>query len=386
MTEIRPALADAVAIVDGRVSRVGATADLIAEFAELDRLDARGRAVTPGLIDPHTHVVFAGDRSDEFARRCAGETYQEIAGGGGGILKSMRETRACSPARLAELAVPRLAAMLQRGVTTAEVKTGYALSECGEMAMLDATLLLRDSQPIELVPTFMAAHLTPPDISNYVQLCCDKLIEIASRHPVRPRFNDVFCDEGAFTVEEARLILEAGKRHGLKPKIHAEEFAWTGAARLGVELGAASADHLLQANAGDIEALAQSDTVATLLPGTGFYLDLPARAPARAMIEAGCVVAFGSDYNPGSCSILSLPFIMGLGCLQLKMTAAEALCAVTINAAAALDLGPTHGQLAVGMAGDLVIWPYSSLLSLIGDFAQARAQTVVKNGRVAFSE
>jgi imidazolonepropionase len=274
--------------------------------------------------------------------------------------------------------------MLLHGTTTAEVKTGYGLDEPSELAMLDAIALAAEAQSVELVPTFMGGHLPAPGMpaEGYVQVLCENMIPSAARHAHRPIFNDVFCDEGAFTIEQSRAILEAGMANGLRPKIHAEELVWTGATRLGVSLGAVSVDHLLHVNDGDIGALAASDTVATLLPGTAFYLGLGDRPPARKMLEAGCVLALATDYNPGSSLIGSLPFVMGLGCLHLGLRANETLGAVTANAAAAVGLERTHGQLAPGYVGDAVIWDVPTLSALVGGFVGARAHAVVKRGVV----
>lgn len=373
--------ADAVAIADGKVAAVGRAENLRKRF-DFSVFSARGRLVTPGMIDPHTHAVFAGHRGDEFAMRCAGASYSEIAAAGGGIRRTVEETRRASFEELLETALDRLDGMVMTGTTTVEIKTGYGLNRDTEMKMLDVIGALSEQATAEVIPTFMGAHMPDPDrdSDSYVKDLVENLIPSAAQHPAAPRFNDVFCDEGAFDLDQTRAILEAGQRYALQPKVHAEEFVHTGASRLAVELGAVSAEHLLQATDDDIEALAASETVAVLLPGTCFYLNLPVSAPARKMIEAGCVVALGSDFNPGSCNISSMHFIMGLACLRMGLTPAEALGAATVNAAAAIGLESTHGQLAPGYWGDAVVWECGSLTELIGRFARPVSCVVVKRG------
>lgn len=379
--------ADAIAIVDGKVEAVGRTDDLVNRF-DLPEFPVAGRLVTPGLIDPHTHAVFAGDRGDEFAMRCAGASYSEIAAAGGGIRRTVEQTRQAPFEELLETALVRLEAMLMTGTTTVEIKTGYGLNREAEQKMLDVICALSKEAPVEVIPTFMGAHMPDPDrdADSYVKDLVENLIPMAAQHPAAPRFNDVFCDEGAFDLDQTRAILEAGQQYFLQPKVHAEEFVHTGAARLAVELGAASAEHLLQARDEDIQALAASNTVAVLLPGTSFYLNLPHSAPARRMIEAGCIVALGSDFNPGSCNISSMHSVMGLACLQMGLSPAEALGAATVNAAAALGLEATHGQLAAGYWGDVVVWECYSLSEMIGRFARPVPAIVVKRGSFVFPD
>ena len=387
LSQLRMSDADAVAIADGKVLALGRTKDLRNRFDFLE-FSVERRLVTPGLIDPHTHTVFAGHRGDEFAMRCRGATYAEIAAAGGGIRKTVEQTRRAALEDLLVIARRRVGAMVATGTTTLEIKTGYGLNRDTEMKMLDVLSALSKEAPVEVIPTFMGAHIPDPDrdADSYVQDLVDNLIPMAAQHPAAPRFNDVFCDEGAFDLDQTRTILEAGLRYFLQPKVHAEEFAHTGAAMLAAELEAASADHLLQATEDDIEALAASNTTAVLLPGTCFYLNLPHSAPARKMIEAGCIIALGTDFNPGSCNISSLHFVMGLACLRLGLTPAEALGAATVNASAAIGLEGTHGQLAPGYWGDAVVWDCHSLDELIGRFARAISATVIKRGVFVPSE
>ncbi|MEP0766566.1 MAG: imidazolonepropionase [Fimbriimonadia bacterium] len=379
--------ADAIAIARGKVVAVGRTEEMRNRF-DFPEFSVGKRLVTPGLIDPHTHTVFAGHRGDEFAMRCAGASYAQIAAAGGGIRRTVEQTRRAPFEELLETARDRLEVMVMTGTTTVEVKTGYGLNRDAEMKMLDVIYSLSNESPVEVIPTFMGAHMPDPDrdADSYVKDLAENLIPLAAQHPAAPRFNDVFCDEGAFDLAQTRAILEAGQQYFLQPKVHAEEFAHTGAARLAVDMGAASAEHLLQATDDDIEALAASNTAAVLLPGTCFYLNLPHSAPARKMIEAGCIVALGSDFNPGSCNISSMHFIMGLACLRMSLTPAEALGAATVNAAAAIGLEATHGQLAPGYWGDAVVWECNSLNDLMARFARPIPAMVIKRGNFVFPD
>ncbi len=366
-------------------------------------IDASGKLVIPGLVDPHTHLVFAGNRAGEFAMRCQGKTYQEIAKAGGGIVASMNATRNASVQDLVLSGQQRLQRMLAAGTTSCEIKTGYGLSIESELRMLEAILKLQASSTLDITPTFMPAHAYPPEVDrhHYVRTIIDemlpraaelisatvcetadanKLIAIESAHkasvggpggvpatvcnqipPHTPIFQDVFCDEGYFTLKDTRDILDAGMKYGFRPKVHADEFANLGASSMAVEIGAASADHLLNISDAEIELMAESDVVAVLLPGTSFFLNLKEHARARCMIDRGIALALGSDFNPGSCHIYSLIFIWGLACLHLKMTTAEALTALTVNAAFAAGLGHKVGQLRSGYQADLLVTEVGTL-------------------------
>jgi len=382
----------AVAIRSGFVVGAGPAEAVLKEFKpgrDTLVIDASGKLVTPGLVDPHTHAIFAGNRANEFIMRCQGKTYAEIARAGGGIVASMRATREASLDELAGMGQERFKRMLAAGTTTCEVKTGYGLDLRSEMEMLEAVLALSRSQPLELVPTFMAAHAVPPggDRGRYVEEIVTRMLPAAAERvrkegPGALLFNDVFCDEGYFTLAETRRILEAGIELGMRPKVHADEFISLGATALAVELKAASADHLLAVSNPDIELLAGSETVAVLLPGTSFFLNLPEHAPARKLIDSGAAVALGSDFNPGSCHIFSLPFIWGLACLHLRMTPQEALTALTVNAACAIGLGKKIGQIRPGYQADVVVFAVGSLEEIPYNLGWNPVLMTIKKGRV----
>ncbi|MBY0359265.1 MAG: imidazolonepropionase [Candidatus Obscuribacterales bacterium] len=383
----------ALAVRDGRIVAVGPAADILPQI-ELEpgatTVDASGRLVIPGLVDPHTHLVFAGNRANEFLMRCQGKSYQEIAQAGGGIVASTRATRQATVDELVSLGLERLRKLLSFGTTSCEVKTGYGLSAESELNMLAAVLRLQEMQPVELVPTFMPAHAFPPDYSRaeYMRSIVSDMLPAAAKvlqaytaSGASPVFQDVFCDQGYFNLQETRDILEAGLKHGLRPKIHADEFVNLGASSLAVEIGAASADHLLNISDAEIELMAASDTVAVLLPGTSFFLNLKEHARARAMIDRGVAVALGSDFNPGSCHIFSLPFIWGLACLQLKMSVSEALTALTVNSACAIGLGGKIGQLNKGYQADFLILNLSKLEEVPYNLGSNPVGQVFKSGK-----
>lgn len=342
-------------------------------------LDAEGRTVTPGLVDPHTHAVFAGNRVQEFLDRARGERYT-----GGGILTTVQATRAASEEELVELAKPRLLRILSLGTTTVEIKSGYGLDLEDELKMLRAIRRLGEELPLTLVPTFLGAHAFPPEIprEEYIRLMVEEMIPVVAGTGLA-RFCDVFCDQGFYTVEEARTILLAARAAGLGVKVHADELSWVGAAELAAELSATSAEHLLHVSEEGIASLARSGTIAVLLPATAFLLDEP-YPPARKLIAAGVPVALGTDFNPGSCPLASLPFVLSLAILKLRMSPEEALVSATLNAACALGLGKTIGTLEPGKLGDLVIWDAQSLEEIPYWIGQNLAWAVVKEGRVVW--
>lgn len=360
-------------------------------------IDASGALVTPGLVDPHTHLIFAGNRADEFMMRCQGRSYAEIAASGGGIVASMRATRNATVDELVDLGRKRLSRMLASGTTTAEVKTGYGLDLDSELRMLTAIYVLAREQAVELSPTFLAAHAIPPEMerARYVDWVVDAMLPQAVKTAENERgrgngrgagmpFVDVFCDRGYFTLDDTRKIFDAAQSRGLELRVHSDEFENLGATKLAVEKGALSADHLLNVSDEEIGLLSRSDTVAVLLPGTSFYLNLKEHAPARKMIEEGVAVAVGSDFNPGSCHIFSLPFIWGLACLHLKMTAEEALTAITLNAACSLGRGDRLGQLAEGRQADVTIYDVRSLEEVPYNLGWNPVKEVIKNGRSVY--
>ncbi len=368
--------------------------DRIASFGEGqapqrdgDTYDADGGAVIPGLIDAHTHLVFAGTREDEFVHRCAGKSYLEIATAGAGIQRTVQAVRDASLDELVELALPRLARMLSYGVTTVEVKSGYGLTVRDEIKMLEAVRRLSQLQPIELVPTYLAAHTLPPEYRDrreaYVDLVVsDELMGRVADEGLA-EFCDVFCEESAFTVDESRRVLEKGKEHGLLPKIHADQITQMGASRLAAEVGAITAEHLEHIDDGGIAALKEASVIGGLLPGCSFYLDVP-QAPARRLIDEGIPVTVATDYNPGSSVVESLPLTMSIACTQAKMTPSEALVGATVNAAAALARGDRIGQIEEGMQADLVILDAPSVDQWLYQVGRNAVQTVIKRGRVVY--
>jgi imidazolonepropionase len=359
----------ALAIRNGRIIAVGKAIDVEKEVlttADTIRIDAGGKLITPGLVDPHTHLIFGGNRANEFIMRCQGKSYAEIANAGGGIVASMRGTREASTDQLLTDSLTRLKRMSEHGTTTCEIKTGYGLDQKTELAMLDVILQLQAKSQVTVIPTFMPAHAIPPGSSReaYVSEILESMLPAAaSLRDTRANgkapeklFVDVFCDKGYFTLDDTKLIFDKAKSLGMQLKVHSDEFEALGATAFAIKSGAASADHLLKISDADIQLFGQSDTIPILLPGTSFYLNLDEHAPARKLIDAGAAVALGSDFNPGSCHIFSLPFIWGLACMHLKMTPAEALTALTINAAYALRCGDTAGRIACGYRADITIY------------------------------
>ncbi|MBX9687887.1 MAG: imidazolonepropionase [Candidatus Obscuribacterales bacterium] len=381
----------ALAVSDGKFVHCGESAEVLAECelkAGGKKIDAEGRLALPGFVDPHTHLVFGGNRANEFLMRCQGRSYQEIARAGGGIVASMSATRKSSLDDLLNSGLKRLRKMLAHGTTSCEVKTGYGLSAESELNMMKAIFALRSMQEVEIVPTFMPAHAFPPDKSReeYIAEIKEKMLptlaELSKSEGLEKNevYQDVFCDEGYFSLEESRDILQTGIELGFRPKVHADEFVNLGASSLAVELNASSADHLLNISEAEIDLMAASDTVAVLLPGTSFFLNLKEHAAARQMIDGGVAVALGSDFNPGSCHIFSMPFIIGLSCLHLKMTISEALCAATVNAAFALGRGKSIGQLKAGYQADFLLLDLESLEELPYNMTTNPVNKVFKKG------
>ena len=348
------------------------------------RLDAGGRLVTPGLVDAHTHLIFGGWRQHELGLKLRGTPYLEILAQGGGILSTVRATRSASQAELEAKGRRALDEMLRLGTTTCEAKSGYGLDTETELKQLRAIRALNGSHPVDLVPTFLGAHAVPEeyreDRAGYVRLVCEEMIPAATGEGLA-KFCDVFCETGVFSAGETRTILEAGLRHGLRPKIHADEIDAIGGSQLAREVGAVSCEHLIVCPPEGIAAMAAAGTVACLLPATSFYLGAP-YAPARAMVEAAVPVALATDFNPGSCPCLNMQLVMSLGCLKYRLTPEEVLTAVTLNGAAAADLADAAGSLEPGKLGDLVIWEAEDLDYLCYRLGSNLARTVVKRGAV----
>ena len=375
----------AVAAAGGRVLYAGPEASL--PDLEVDggavRVEAGGQAVVPGFVDAHTHLVFAGERADEFAARLRGVGYEEALAAGGGINRTVRETRAAADADLEAAAAARLGRALDHGTTTLEAKSGYGLTVEDERRSLEVLARVAAGSPVEVVPTFLGAHLIPEeyagDRAGYLDLLEHEMLPACA--PLA-EFVDAFCDRGALTVEESRRVLAAGARHGLKGKLHANELGSTGGAALAAELGCVSADHLLFCDQEEARGLAAAGTVAVLLPGTSFLLRTGRAAPAGVLRDAGVTIALGTDCNPGTCYCESMQLVIALACVHGGLTPEEAVLAATDGAARALGRGGRVGRLAPGAACDLVLLAGRSYLDLSYHLGVNLARLVVKGGVV----
>ena len=355
-------------------------------------MDLGGRVALPGFVDSHTHLVHAASRAEEYELKIRGASYEEIARKGGGILNSVAKLRGATSEALKTRALRALRQFAAYGTTTVEAKSGYGLDVASELKILRLHRELAEEQPLDIVSTFLGAHVVPAEYrgkfsrgKEYVELLIEKLIpEVAAEKLAE--FCDVFCDRGAFSKEQAKEILEAGKKHGLAPRIHAEQLSRTGATQLAVRLGAASCDHLEEVNAADIKVLAKSKTVGTLLPGCDFHLALKQYAPARKLIEAGAVVALATDYNPGTSPTPSMPMILSLACSQLRMTPAEAICAATVNAAYALRREKLAGSLEVGKYADIAVFDVADYREIPYYFGLNTCWMTIKRGVVVHGE
>lgn len=372
--------------VDGVIHAVGTDEEIKDKYHELvekaETIDARGKLVMPGLVDPHTHLVYAGSREQEYVMRLNGKSYMEIMEAGGGIHATTRATKAASFETLYEETKKRLDIMLLHGVTTVEIKSGYGLELDQEIKQLKVAKKINVDHPVDIATTFMGAHAIPEQYRSnpdrYVDEVINEMIPKVAEEKLA-EFNDVFCEKGVFTPEQTKRILEAGKQYGLIPKIHADEIEPYGGAELAVEIGAISADHLLKVSDEGIRLLANSNTMAVLLPGTAFFL-MAEFAPARKMIDRGVAVALSTDSNPGSSPTLSLQFIMNLACLKMGMTPEEAITAATINAAHAIGRAKEIGSLEVGKKADIVIFDVPNYLFLSYQYGLNHTDTVIKNG------
>ncbi|MBD3348170.1 MAG: imidazolonepropionase [Candidatus Eisenbacteria bacterium] len=377
----------ALAASGGEIVAVGPERDVV-DSVELApggmELDAGGSLVTPGLVDPHTHAVFARTRENEFAMRVAGRSYEEIAEAGGGIRSSVRAVREISEDGLVESGRRTLDAMLAYGTTTAEVKSGYGLSTQSELKMLRAIRRLGGEHDVRLVPTFLGAHEFPDewreDREGYVSLIVDEMIPAVASESLAA-YCDVFCEEGVFTVEQSRRILTAGRSAGLEPKLHADELHPYGAAELAAELGARSADHLVRVSDEGVAALARAGVAAVLLPGTSLSLGGTSYAPARKLVEAGVPVALATDCNPGSSMTESMQIVMALASMAMRMTPEEVLCASTVNAAWACGVEGVSGTLEPGRSCDLVIWDVQDPRAIPYHYGVNLVRQVVVGGR-----
>lgn len=384
----------ALLIENGMITWVGRTEELmlgggLSQYEEkYPLLDASGKAVLPGFVDSHTHFLFAGTREDEFALRLAGVSYMEMMRRGGGIIRTVHSTRSASVEELFEAGKNRLDSMLSFGVTTVEGKSGYGLDLETELKQLRVMALLDRHHPVDVVPTFLGAHALPPEYAGrrteYIRFLIDEVLPIVAEEKLA-RFCDIFCEEGVFSLKESRTLLTEAKRVGLIPKIHADEMVSLGGAQLAVELEAASADHLLHTTDEEIDALAHSETIATLLPITAFSLKEP-YARAREMIDQGCAVALATDMNPGSSYSESIPLLISLATLYMKMTPEEAVTALTLNGAAALRREKEIGSLDVGKQGDMVILDAPSYRFLPYHIGVNLVDRVIKRGRIVYEK
>ena len=380
----------ALLVRDGAISAVGTRGQVEAlpGARSAEKLDLGGRVALPGFVDSHTHLVHASSRAEEYELKIQGASYEEIARKGGGILNSVKKLRAATAEELKKRARSALKQFAAYGTTTVEAKSGYGLDVASELKVLKLHKELAAEQPLEIVSTFLGAHVVPEEFRKkaggarrYIQLLEENLLPGIVEHQLA-EFCDVFCDRGAFSVAESKRVLQAGRQWGLAPRMHAEQLSRTGAARLAVLLRAASCDHLETVNKSDIRALGKSNTVATLLPGCDFHLGLKKYAPARALIDAGAIVALATDYNPGTSPTVSMPMILSLACTQLRMTPAEAITAATINAAYALQREKRIGSLEVGKEADLAVFEVADYREIPYYFGVNHCWMTLKRGRV----
>lgn len=383
--DISPLRGAAIAAHQGVIVYVGPAADLAATVRILPgatRIDAAGCTVVPGFVDPHTHIVYAGDRRSELQARLAGASYESIAAGGGGIVATVGATRAASEEELATATRRRLDDMLACGTTTCEAKSGYGLTTESELRQLRVLRSLDHDHPIDIAPTFLGAHEIPPEYRDhreaYVSLVTEEMIPAVAAAGLAD-WCDVFCERGVFTPEESTAILRAGLHHGLQPRIHADELGRSGGAEVAADVGARSADHLIFADEAAADRLAEAGVTAVLLPIAAFYLKLGRFAPARLLIDREVPVAIATDVNPGAGLSPSMPFAMALACFAMNMTVEEALVAATLNAAWSLDRAPLVGSLEPGKLMDAVI-VNGELVDLLR-VGTGAIRTVIKRGR-----
>jgi imidazolonepropionase len=378
----------AVAVEGDRIAAVGPLGELERSYRDATRIDCGGRVLAPGFVDSHTHAIFGKPRFEEQELRASGHDYMEIARRGGGIHSSVRDLRGRSEDELFVMALPRLRRLAAYGVTTVEVKSGYGLTPEDELKSLRVIRRLADTLPMRLVPTWLGAHEIPHEFRNrskgrseYVDLLVSSMLPGVVSEGLA-RFADVFCEPGVFTIDETRTILTAARTAGLGLKLHADELRPSGGAELAAEIGATSADHLAAISESGIRVLAESTTVATLLPGTMLFLGKEKQAPARALIDAGAAVALATDFNPGTSPTTNFPLIMTLGVSQLRMTVAEAFIAATVNGAAALSLADHVGQVAPGYSADLALFDVADARELPYWYGDQRCVASWARGRV----
>jgi imidazolonepropionase len=389
-----PAMRDLGIIRDGaihirgdRIAAVGTRRRIesLRPARNAEKIDLGGRVLLPGFVDSHTHLVFPESRAGEYEQRIAGKSYKEIARKGGGILSTVKALRRSSPEALADRATCYLKQFAQHGTTTLEAKSGYGLDWRSESKILHLLNKLHQDQALDIVRTFLGAHVVPPEYlrrpGDYTDLLVRRWIPSVATAGLA-EFCDVYCDRGAFTLQQARRILSAGRACGLVPRIHAEQFQRTGAARLAIELQAASADHLDRIDTSDVKALALSNVVCTLLPGCSFHLGLPQSAPARQLLESGAIVALATDFNPGTSPTVSMAMILSLACNQLRLTPAEAISAATINPAYSLRVHDRAGSIEVGKYADLAAFDVADHREIPYHFGMNLCSMTMKRGVV----
>lgn len=381
-----------VAIYDKKIVAIGTTSEISARLAgETPQtiVDAAHKVVLPGFVDCHTHPIFLGTRENEFEMRIRGKNYREIADAGGGIRSSVRNIRGASKEQIIEAVLPRLDRFIEYGTTTIEAKSGYGLSLEDEIKSLEVIRELNKLHPIDLVPTFLGAHEIPDEYRanrrTYIELIINEMIPRVAEQQLA-EFCDIFIEQNVFTVEEGRQILNVAKKSGLRPKVHANQLTANNGAALSAEVGAISAEHLDHITPEEIEQLANAGVIAVLLPGAVFFLNLQEYAPARKMIESGLLVAISTDFNPGSCMTESMPIIMSLACIKMRLLPSETIMAATLNAAMAIDRQNFIGSLEVGKKADIVIWDMPNYLHLPYHFGVNLVHTVIKDGIVVWEK
>ena len=386
----------AVAIADGKILGVGKSNDIVRDFRSDNDIDAHGRVVSPGFVDPHTHIVYAGDRLDEFELKIKGADYLEILASGGGIISTVRKTREASCEELIEASRGRLDKMLACGTTTCEIKTGYGLDLVTELKMLRVIEELDNTHVIDIVPTFLAAHTVPPEYRDgpeaYVDLICNEMLpkawewftgsQLSARG--RPFFADVFCEKNAFDVEQTKRIFRAAGSLGFRLKGHVDQFTNLGGSKIAIEMGAVSIDHLDATSDDEIAMLASSNTVGVVIPTENFNAGKTQFADARQMIDVGCAVAISTDYNPGSAPCPSQTMAMAIACRYQKLLPSEAMIAATIHAAFAIGMGETCGSIEPGKLADLLILETSDYRSAAYEFGGSCVGKVIKGGQLVY--
>lgn len=382
----------ALAIHGGRIVAIGRSNTVLGQYSATRTIDAGQQAVIPGFVDPHTHIPWSGNRAQEFEQRLAGATYMEIMASGGGIMSTVRQTRAAALEDLIADNLPRLSRMLAYGTTSAEAKTGYGLETMAELKQLEAIRLLSEAQPVELAATFLPAHAVPAEYhgrtDDYVDLVVDEMLPAAAAWMTEHNwalFCDVFCEEGVFDLAQTRRILQKAGELGFMLKVHADEFVGLGGTALAVELGAVSADHLVYTPEADINALGQGTTIAVGLPGTPFGLAQTDYTPAKKILAAGGALALATDCNPGTCWCESMQMVIALACRYMGLTQAQALVAATLNAAYAIGRADQIGSLVPGKQADILILETADYRHLGYRFGTNLVQTVIKRGQVVWS-